>query len=360
MNCTYHPEVPSSAFCQYCGKPICKDCVRNVGGSIYCEACLTERLRGAGPGTGVPAPVFTGTPHPMLAALLGFIPGVGAMYNGQYAKAIAHVVIFAVLASLSDHVGPFGILVAAWVFYQVFDAYQTAIARRDGLPLPNPFGLNDIAQRLGIHPHPGMPGVPPAGGAGWDPAAPPPQGAPYQGASFQGAPYQGQYPGTPQPGAPSPGAQNLGAQYPGPGAAGFVPTPGSAGYTPVSGQQPYPGQQPGQPYSGQQGYPGQPYAPMPPFPPAYSGRDIPTGAIILIGLGILFLFGSLGLLHHDWVSHAWPLLIIGLGLWIIFRRTHGLPPGVPPPDLGSIHSQGHTHATPTHAGPPTDPTGGTR
>jgi hypothetical protein len=275
------------------------------------------------------------------------------MYNGQYAKAIAHVVIFAVLASLSDHVGPFGILVAAWVFYQVFDAYQTAMARRDGLPLPNPFGLNDIAQRLGIHPHPGMPGVPPvppAGGAGWDPVAPP-QGAPYP-----GAPYQGQYPGTPQPGAPSPGAQ-----YPGPGAAGFVPPAGASGYTPVSGQQPYPGQHPGQPYSGQQGYtPGQPYAPMPPFPPAYSGRDIPTGAIVLIGLGILFLFGSLGLLHHDWIAHAWPLLIIGLGLWIIFRRTHGLPPGVPPPDLGSIHSQGHTHATPTHAGPPTDPTGGTR
>jgi hypothetical protein len=352
MNCTYHPEVPSSAFCQYCGKPICKDCVRNVGGSIYCEACLTERLRGAGPGA--PAPVFTGTPHPMLAALLGFIPGVGAMYNGQYAKAIAHVVIFAVLASLSDHVGPFGILVAAWVVYQVFDAYQTAMARRDGLPLPNPFGLNDIAQRLGIHPHPGMPPVPPVGGAGWDPAAPPPQGAPYQGASYQGAsyqgaPFQGQYPGTSQPGVPSPGAP-----HPGPGAAGFVPPAGSAGYTPVSGQQPYPGQ----PYPGQQGYtPGPPYAPMPPFPP---GRDIPTGAIVLIGLGILFLFGSLGLLHHDWIAHAWPLLIIGLGLWIIFHRTHGLPPAVPPPDPGSIHSAGHTHATPTHAGPPTDPTGGTR
>src|SRR6201992_730943 len=352
MNCAYHPESPSSPFCQYWGKPICKDCVRNVGGSIYCEACLTERLRGASPGAGVPGPVFTGTPHPMLAALLGFIPGVGAMYNGQYAKAIAHVVIFAVLASLSDHVGPFGILVAAWVFYQVFDAYQTAVARRDGLPLPNPFGLNDIAQRLGIHPHPGGPGVPPVppvGGAGWDPVAPP-QGAPYQ-----GAPYQGQYPGAASPGTP----------HPGPGAAGFVPTPGvpipgSAGYTPVSGQQPYPGQPySGQPYSGgQQGYtPGPPFVPMPPFPP---GRDIPTGAIILIGLGILFLFGSLGLLHHDWVAHAWPLLIIGLGLWIIFHRTHGLPPAVPPPDPGSIHSAGHTHATPTHAGPPTDPNGGTR
>src|SRR6201999_1323003 len=192
----------SSAFCQYCGKPICKDCVRNVGGSIYCEACLTERLRGASPGAGVPGPVFTGTPHPMLAALLGFIPGVGAMYNGQYAKAIAHVVIFAVLASLSDHSGIFGILVAAWVFYQVFDAYQTAMARRDGHPLPNPFGLNDIAQRMGIHPQPGVPPippvprVPPAGGTGWEPVA-----------------------GAGQPGPPPPGSY-----------AGFVP-PAGAAYT---------------------------------------------------------------------------------------------------------------------------------
>jgi hypothetical protein len=337
MNCSYHPEVPSSAFCQFCGKPLCKDCVRNVGGSVFCEVCLAERLRGTG--AGAPTPVFTGTPHPMLAALLGFIPGVGAMYNGQYAKAIAHVVIFAVLASLSDHVGPFGILVAAWVFYQVFDAYQTAIARRDGLPLPNPFGLNDIAQRLGIHPHPGMPGVPPmppvppappAGGPGWAPASGPAQGAPYQGA------YQGSYQGP----------------YQGPGTAGFVPPAGAAGYVPS----------PGQPYAGQPGYgytPGQPpYPPAPPFAPGYMGRDIPTGAIILIGLGILFLFGSLGLLHHDWIAHAWPLLIIGLGIWIIFRRTHGLPPTVPPPDA-SIHSPGHTHAAPAQTGP-TDQTGGPR
>jgi hypothetical protein len=50
MNCNYHPEVPSSAFCQFCGKPLCKDCVRNVGGSVFCEACLAERLRGTGIG----------------------------------------------------------------------------------------------------------------------------------------------------------------------------------------------------------------------------------------------------------------------------------------------------------------------
>ena len=327
MNCNYHPEVPSSAFCQFCGKPLCKDCVRNVGGSVFCEACLTERLRGSGANPS--APIFTGTPHPMLAALLGFIPGVGAMYNGQYAKAIAHVLIFAVLASLSDHTGGiFGALCAAWVFYQVFDAYQTAVARRDGHPLPNPFGLNDIAQRLGIHPTPGMPGVPPvppvppAGGASWQPVA---------GAAQQSGPY-----------------------------AGFVPPAGNAGYPPAPGQPGYAEwlendirQRSGAaPSSGQPGYgyvPGQPYPPMPPFPPNVyvGGRDVPTGAIILIGLGILFLFGSLGLLRHDWIAHGWPLLIIGLGIWIIFRRTHGVPPAIPPAD-------------PVSTGVHTDTTGGTR
>jgi hypothetical protein len=283
----------------------------------------------------------------MLAALLGFIPGVGAMYNGQYAKAIAHVVIFAVLASLSDHSGVFGILVAAWVFYQVFDAYQTAMARRDGQPLPNPFGLNDIAQRLGIHPHPGTPGVPPM------PPVPPPGGAGWQPVSGPG-----------QAGQPQPGPYS-----------GFVPPAGGAGYPPAPGQPGYaewlendirqrsgaiPGS--GQPGAGQPGYgyvPNQPYPPAPPFAPGFGGRDIPVAAIILIGLGILFLFGSLGLLHHDWIAHGWPLLIIGLGIWIIFRRSQGLPPGGLPPDPGSIHSPGHTHAAPTQP-TPSDPAGGSR
>lgn len=74
------------------------------------------------------------------------------------------------------------------------------------------------------------------------------------------------------------------------------------------------------------------------------GRDVPTGAIILIGLGILFLFGSLGLLHHDWIAHGWPLLIIGLGIWIIFRRTHNVPPAMPPSDP-SVSAGVHTDTT---------------
>ena len=308
MNCHYHPEVQATAFCQFCGKPLCKDCVRNVGGAVYCEACLAERLRAAG----APAPGFsTGAPHPRLAALLGFIPGVGAMYNGQYPKAIAHVLIFAVLVSMSNAADVLGVLVAAWVFYQVFDAYQTAIARRDGLPLPNPFGLNDIAQRLGLFPAAGAPHVPPppyAAPTGWEPGA----------------------------GQPSAGA---------PVAAGFVPTAGE----PYSAQPGYthPGYaQPGYTpagYAQPQGYPpaGQPYAPVPPAGPFGGRRDVPVGAIVLIGLGVLFLFISLGLVHERWLGHAWPLLIIGLGVWIIVRRTRGLlpPAGADPSDT---HGNGGT------------------
>jgi hypothetical protein len=73
------------------------------------------------------------------------------MYNGQFAKGIVHLAIFAVLVSLSDNVnGIFALFVAGWIFYMVFEAYHTAVARRDGLPLPNAFGFNDIGERMGF------------------------------------------------------------------------------------------------------------------------------------------------------------------------------------------------------------------
>ena len=53
----------------------------------------------------VPPPPMPNAPNPQLAALLGAIPGVGAMYNGQFAKGIAHIAIFAVFQSLAHH-GP--------------------------------------------------------------------------------------------------------------------------------------------------------------------------------------------------------------------------------------------------------------
>jgi len=121
---------------------------------IYCEPCLSARLGIGGPAAtippGVPAP---GSPSPALAFILGFIPGVGAMYNGQFIKGLIHVLVFIILIGITNQVGVFGIAIAAWIAYQVFDAFETAKARRDGRPLPDPFGLNDFGARIGIPPH---------------------------------------------------------------------------------------------------------------------------------------------------------------------------------------------------------------
>jgi hypothetical protein len=46
----------------------------------------------------------------------------------------------------------------------------------------------------------------------------------------------------------------------------------------------------------------------------------PTGAIVLIGLGVIFLLSTFGVLNDRWIEHGWPLLVIGLGLFLLVRR----------------------------------------
>jgi TM2 domain-containing membrane protein YozV len=77
---------------------------------------------------------------PGLAFLLGWIPGVGAIYNGQYAKGLVHVVVFGLLVSLINHAPGdleplFGMSIAAWFFYMAFEAYHTAKKRLLGIPV---------------------------------------------------------------------------------------------------------------------------------------------------------------------------------------------------------------------------------
>src|SRR5262245_900071 len=152
MNCAVHPNIPASAHCRTCGKALCESCKRDVKGVIFCQDCLASRLEGTVPagaalpqGTVVPPPpIPEGSPNPAVALVLGFIPGVGAFYNGQFAKGFIHVVIFAILIKLADVSDMFGVLIAAWYFYMIFDAYKTARARQFGLPLPDPLGLNSL------------------------------------------------------------------------------------------------------------------------------------------------------------------------------------------------------------------------
>lgn len=232
MNCAVHNQTQAVAFCRTCGKALCEDCKRDVMGAIYCEPCIAARLQGyAVPGATVAPPVarVPGAPNPVLAGLLGFIPGVGAMYNGQFTKAFAHVVIFVLLIVATSKIADIlGILIAFFVVYMAFEAYKTAEAKRHGLPAPDPLGLDKM---LGI--------------------------------------------------------QESQAQH-------------SAGHSAANATA-YP--------------PVQPLQVEPPPPP----RDnTPIGAVILIILGVVFLLDNLNLVH---MHHLWPLFLIGIGLWIAYKRT---------------------------------------
>src|SRR5215469_9024326 len=123
MNCANHVEVPAVAYCRTCGKPMCSNCTRDVRGVIYCEECLASQMSGTTPLPPGPGAPVAGATQPViqegspgLAAILGFIPGVGAMYNGEYTKGFIHVLIFASLIWAADHVsGLFGLGIAAFV-----------------------------------------------------------------------------------------------------------------------------------------------------------------------------------------------------------------------------------------------------
>jgi hypothetical protein len=67
------------------------------------------------------------------------------MYNGEFAKGFVHVLVFATLIWMADHVnGIFGIAIAAFYIYMPIEAYRTARAMEMGLPSPDPFGFNTV------------------------------------------------------------------------------------------------------------------------------------------------------------------------------------------------------------------------
>ena len=55
--------------------------------------------------------------------------------------------------------------------------------------------------------------------------------------------------------------------------------------------------------------------------PATVPTNVPLGAVILIGLGILFLLHNAGMFHMHWFGHLWPLFLIGLGVWLFMKRS---------------------------------------
>src|SRR5216683_170195 len=141
MNCFTHPETPAVAFCRTCGKALCAECRRVAQGTVFCEEHAPPVSI---PNVITPSPQTAGAgASPGLAFLLGLIPGVGAIYNGQYAKGLVHAIIFGLLISIVSsgggavgHLEPlFGILIAVWFFYMALEAYHTARRRQAGEPV---------------------------------------------------------------------------------------------------------------------------------------------------------------------------------------------------------------------------------
>src|SRR3954470_3738760 len=146
MTCQNHSEVPATAYCRSCGKAVCDECRRDAFGTVFCAEHApapagTTAPPAPGPAFAPPPPPGvppTAGPMPMpgvapgyvyadvspgLALFLGMIPGVGAIYNGQYAKGLVHAVVFGILCSIADsHAGHgtdivFGMMAFAWWAY---------------------------------------------------------------------------------------------------------------------------------------------------------------------------------------------------------------------------------------------------
>src|SRR5260370_33535249 len=163
MNCAAHSDIAAVASCRTCGKPLCGTCTRDVRGVVYCEPCLAARLEGTAPAAafvlpqtvnppvGAPAvaarPASGSGPNPTVAGILaGFFPlGVGAVYCSQYAKGLAHLVIFVLLVVGWSHGGSwwwiFFLALGFFYVYQIIDSVRTAHALEAGLPAPDPMGL---------------------------------------------------------------------------------------------------------------------------------------------------------------------------------------------------------------------------
>jgi purine-cytosine permease-like protein len=86
------------------------------------------------------------------------------------------------------------------------------------------------------------------------------------------------------------------------------------------------------PYSGSSSgapIPGAPGSNLPGSVPAYGsplpvepqGHKHPLGAIVLIIIGVMLLLHTLGVFEDEWISKAWPLILIGVGGWLLYRRT---------------------------------------
>jgi hypothetical protein len=145
MTCAVHTDREATGYCRNCGKALCPECTREVRGALYCEDCLAGLLAGPlSPANSDAAAAARSDTNPALAATLGFIPGLGAVYNGEYVKALIQVLIFGGLIAgvssdmSSGYIAFLSIALGCFYCYMPIDAYRVSKARRAGQAEPGP------------------------------------------------------------------------------------------------------------------------------------------------------------------------------------------------------------------------------
>lgn len=123
MKCSYHPLVDFQEVCNVCRKALCSDCVHKIKGKPYCQDCLVEGAEWIASVKNLRLPVDA----PRRAAICAVIPGMGAVYNNDYLKAITYFAVFASLVMMGEKIhGVFGFGAFAFLIFTMFDSYRTA------------------------------------------------------------------------------------------------------------------------------------------------------------------------------------------------------------------------------------------
>jgi hypothetical protein len=125
----------------------CEDCLAKVVGLAVPPPVAPSEAAGAAGLPAAAAPAVPASRHegnPGIAFLLGLVPGLGAIYNGEYNKALIHIVVFAaIIVGLSSGIGDAGeitlsFVLTGFIFYMAIDAMRTVKARNAGENVQDP------------------------------------------------------------------------------------------------------------------------------------------------------------------------------------------------------------------------------
>ncbi len=123
MKCSFHPEVESRQICSACKKFLCDDCANPVKGKTYCLPCLEQGAEWVTTVKDFRLP----SDSPRRAAFFAIVPGIGAVYNNEYLKAVTYFTVFAALIVMGNALNAvFGFGAFVFLIFTMFDAYRTA------------------------------------------------------------------------------------------------------------------------------------------------------------------------------------------------------------------------------------------